>query len=207
MAHDRVAHLVIRHHFLFIVLKDAALLLQTGHNTLDRFTEVLLFNAGALGTCRQQGSFIHQVGKISTSEATGGLSHAVEVNSLSQLHLLGIDLEDGLAAGEVRTVHQHLPVEAAWTKQGCIKHFGLVGGRQNDHRLVLGGEAIHLGEQLVEGLLPFVVTADNAHRARTALADGIEFVDEDDARRFFLGLFEQVAHACGTSTNEEFHKL
>ena len=42
MAHDRVANLVIRHHLLFIVLKDAALLLKTGHNTLDRFTEVLL---------------------------------------------------------------------------------------------------------------------------------------------------------------------
>ena len=102
---------------------------------------------------------------VSASETTGGLGDAVEVNTRSQLHLLGVDLEDGLAAGEVRTIHQHLPVETAWTQQGCIEHLGLVGGRQNDHRLVLGGEAIHLGEQLVEGLLPFVVAADNAHGA------------------------------------------
>ena len=207
MAHDRVAHLVIRHHLLFIVLKDAALLLQTGHNPLDRFTEVLLLNAGALGTRCEQGSFIHQVGEISAGKTTGGLGDAVEVNTCSELHLFGVDLEDGLAAGEVRTVHQHLPVETAGTQQSCIEHLGLVGGRQNDHRLVLGGEAIHLGEQLVEGLLPFVVAADNAHGARTALADGVQFVNEDDAGRFFLCFFKQVAHASGTGTNEEFHEL
>ena len=83
----------------------------------------------------------------------------------------------------------------------------MVGGGKHDHRLVLGGKAVHLGEQLVEGLLAFVVAADDAHRTRTALADRIEFVDEDDAGCFFLGLFKQVPDAGGTGANEEFNEL
>ena len=83
----------------------------------------------------------------------------------------------------------------------------MVGGGQDDDGLVLGGEAIHLGEQLVEGLLALVVASDDAHRARTALADGIEFVNKDDAGRFLLGLFKEIAHAGCAGADEEFDEL
>ena len=52
-----------------------------------------------------------------------------------------------------------------------------------------------------------VVAADHAHRARTALADGIEFVDEDDAGRLGLGLREQVAYAGCPDAHEHLHEL
>ena len=35
----------------------------------------------------------------------------------------------------------------------------------------------------------------------------IDFINEDDAWGIFLGLFEHVAHACGTDTHEHFHKV
>ena len=207
MTNDGVAHLVIRHHLLLIGLQHAALLLQAGHNALDGFVEISLLNGGAIHAGGQQRRFIHQVGQISAGKAAGGSSDLVEVNALRELHLLGIDLENGFAAGEVGAIHQHLTVETAGAQQRCIEGFGLVGGRQHDHRLVFGAEAIHLGEQLVERLLALVVAADHAHRAGTALADGIEFVDEDDAGRFFLGFFKQVADASGASTHEELNEF
>ncbi len=47
-------------------------------------------------------------------------------------------------------------------------------------------EAVHLGEDLVERLLALVVAARDARAALAA--DGVDLVDEDDARRRLLGL-------------------
>ena len=207
VAHDRVAHLVERHHLLLIGLENTALFLEAGHHALNRFIEIGLLNGGALGAGGQQSALVHEVGQVGTGEATGGLGDLVEIDAGRKLHLAGVDVEDRFAAGEVGAINQHLAVEAAGAEQGGIEHFGLVGGRQHDHRLVLGGEAIHFGEQLVEGLLPFIVAANHAHRAGTALADGIEFVNENDTGGFLLGFFEQIAHAGGASTHEQLNEF
>jgi hypothetical protein len=47
-------------------------------------------------------------------------------------------------------------------------------------------EAVHLGEDLVERLLALVVAAGDARAALPA--DGVDLVDEDDARRRLLRL-------------------
>ena len=49
-------------------------------------------------------------------------------------------------------------------------------------------EAIHLGEQLVEGLLPLVIAADFA--AIALLADRIDLIDKDNTRRLLARLLE-----------------
>ena len=54
-----------------------------------------------------------------------------------------------------------MSVEPAGPKQGRIEHIRSVGCRQDDHRLMTA-EAIQLGEDLVEGLLPFVVATAEA---------------------------------------------
>src|SRR5215472_9337281 len=38
-------------------------------------------------------------------------------------------------------------------------------------------------------------------------ANGVDFVDEDDARRVFLSLFEQVAYAAGPHAHKHLHKI
>ena len=207
MAHDRVAHLVEGHHLLLIGLEHPALLLQTCHHAFNGFIQIALLHGGAFGAGGQQGGLVHQIGQIGTGEAAGGLGDLVEINAIGELHLLGIDAQDRAPAGEVGAVDQHLAIETAGPQQGRIQHFGLVGGREHDHRLVLGGEAIHFGEQLIEGLLAFVVAAHHSHRAGAALADGIEFVDENDAGGFLFGLFKQIAHPGGTRTHKQFHKF
>jgi hypothetical protein len=63
-----------------------------------------------------------------------------------------------LAAAQVGEIDHHLPVEAARAQERRVEHVGAVGGRDEDHAVV-GFEAVHLDEQLVERLLPLVVTA------------------------------------------------
>ena len=58
---------------------------------------------------------------------------------------------------------------------------------------------------MVERLFAFVVASTDAGTALAA--DGINFVDEDQARAVFLGLLEQIADAAGTHANEHLNEL
>jgi hypothetical protein len=69
------------------------------------------------------------------------------------------------------------------------------------------GEAVHLGEDLVERLLALVVAAHAAARAAAGAADGVELVDEDDRRGGLLGLVEQVAHAGRADADDHLDEL
>src|SRR3546814_14460423 len=79
---------------------------------------------------------------------------------------------------------------SARTEEGGVEHVGAVGRRDDDDAFV-GFEAVHLDEQLVERLLALVVAV--AEPGAAMAADRVDFVDEDDARRVALGLFEHVA--------------
>ncbi len=69
----------------------------------------------------------------------------------------------------------------------------------------VGVEAVHLDEDLVEGLLALVVATAEAGAALAA--DRVDLVDEDDARRVALGLVEQVADAAGADAHEHLDEL
>ena len=115
-----------------------------------------------------------------------------------------MDLEDLLAADDVRIGHHDLTVEAAGPQQRRIEHVGTVGRGDQDHALI-GLEAVHLDQQLVQRLLAFVIAAAEA---RTAMAaDGVDFIDEDDARRILLGLFEHVADAACADADEHLDEV
>ena len=90
------------------------------------------------------------------------------------------------------------------TQQRRIEHVGTVGGGDDDDALV-GLEAVHLDQQLVEGLLALVVAAAEAGAAMAA--DRVDLVDEDDAGRVLLGLLEHVAHAAGADADEHLDEV
>ena len=46
-----------------------------------------------------------------------------------------------------------------------------------------------------------------AHPGAAVAADGVDLVDEDDARRVLLGLLEQVAHAARADAHEHLHEV
>ena len=154
---------------------------------------------------RQQRGLVDQAGQVGAGEAGGLGGQGVEVDLAGASGLpLAWTAEDGLAALAVGTVDDDLPVEAARAQQRRVEDVGPVGGRHDDDALV-GLEAVHLDQQLVEGLLALVVTAAQAGAAMTA--DGVDLVDEDDAGLVLLGLVEQVAHAAGADAHEHLDEV
>ncbi len=121
-----------------------------------------------------------------------------------QRHLADVNLEDLLAADDIRIRHHHLAVEPAGAQQRRIEHVGPVGGRDQDHAFI-GLEAVHLDQQLVQRLLALVIAAAEAGAAMAA--DRVDFVDEDDAGRVLLGLFEHVADAACADADEHLDEV
>ena len=115
-----------------------------------------------------------------------------------------MDGEDLLAAVDVGARDDHLAVEAAGPQQRRVEHVGTVG-RGDDDDAFIGLEAVHLDQQLVQGLLALVIAVAEAGAAMAA--DGVDFVDEDDARRRFLGLVEHVADAAGADADEHLDEV
>ena len=108
------------------------------------------------------------------------------------------------AAVDIGPVHGDAAVEAAGAQQRRVENVGPVGGGDQDD-IGVGAEAIHLHENLVERLLALVVRA--AQPRATVAADGIDLVDEDDARAVALGLLEEIAHAAGADADKHLDEL
>src|SRR5947208_2924940 len=101
-------------------------------------------------------------------------------------------LEDFLTADEVGIRDHDLAIEPARTQERRVEHVRAVGRRNDDDAFVLL-EAVHLDEELVEGLLALVIAAAQACPAMTT--DGVDFVDEDDAGSVLLRLLKHVPNA------------
>ena len=115
-----------------------------------------------------------------------------------------MDAQDLLAPLDVRAVNGHAPVKAAGAQQRRIEDVGAVCRRdEDDGRVVL--EAVHLDQQLVQGLLALVVSAAQARAALAA--NGVDLVDKDDAGCGCLGLLEEVAHAAGAHAHEHLDEV
>ena len=115
-----------------------------------------------------------------------------------------MDPQDRLATRAVRIAHGDLAVEAARPQQRLVEHIGPVGRGDHDHA-GRGVEAVHLGQQLVERLLPLVVAA--AEPGAALPSDRVDLVDEDDRGCGLLGLAEQVAHTRRAHADEQLHEL
>ena len=181
--------------FFFSKPRDHALdgLLELGHAGL------LLAAAH-----RQQCRLVHDVGQVRAHHARGHVGELLDVQRFVVFYFLEVHLEDGLAALAVGPVDEHLAVEAARPQQRRVQDLGPVGGGHQDDAH-LGVEPVHLHQQLVEGLLALVMAAHAADAA--GLAQGIQFVDEDDAGRLGLGLGEQVPHPGGAQADEHLDEL
>ena len=196
--------LVIRHQTLAALAHDAILFLRTGHDALDCITDLVVADLGEFATGSQDGSLIQQVGQISTGVAGGPTRHFVQVNVLGQRLAAGVDIEDLETTGVIGPVHGDLSIETTGAHQRSIQDVRTVGRRDDDDAGV-ALETIHLRQELVEGLFPFIVTATEA--SATLTADSIDLVNEDDAGSVFLGLFEQVTNTTGTDAHEHLDEL
>src|SRR5579864_3520292 len=107
-------------------------------------------------------------------------------------------------AAHVRPADNYSPIKAAWPQQCGIKHIRPVRSRhENDAFVRL--EAIHLNQQLIQSLLPLVVTATEARASMTP--DGVDLVDEDNARSILFALLKQVANPAGADADKHFYEI
>src|SRR5882672_5437759 len=156
----------------------------------DEAIEVMHVDGVLVLPRRQQRRFVHQVGQVRTRKAGRPRRDNLEVHAGRQLHVPRVDTQHLLTSLDVRLVDEHLAVEAARTQERRVEHLGPVGRGHDDDRLARV-EAVHFRQQLVERLFALLVAA---HRALNAhLAERVQLVDEDDARRLGLGLSEEIA--------------
>ena len=93
-----------------------------------------------------------------------------------------------LPSVQVDLVHRtYLSVKATRSQQSSIKHIRSVGGCQhNDTGVAL--KAVHLCQQLVDGLLPLIIAS--THASTSLSAHSINLINEDNA--WCLGLCLQA---------------
>ena len=170
LAHDGVAALVIGGELLCAVAHDLALLLRAH---LDLAYGLLDLVGGDEALAVRDGherGLVEQVLEVGAREAGRAAGNGVEVHIVREGLAPGVDLEYGLAAADVGQADIHAAVEAAGAGQGVVEDVVTVRGGHYDDALVVR-EAVHLDEQLVEGLLALVVSAAEAGAALAA--DGV----------------------------------
>src|SRR4029077_12870813 len=163
------------------------LLLRAGDHAHDPFLELLLADHLVTAARGEQRSLVDHVGEVGPREAGSAGREHVEIDLLVERLALRMDVEDLLPALAVGPVDDDLPVETTRAEQSRVEDVRPVGGGDQDD-VVLELEAVHLDEELVQGLLTLVMTAAEAGAAMTA--DGVDLVHEDDAGRVLLRLLE-----------------
>ena len=201
---QRVAGLVIGGDPLLLVGEQHGLALGAHEDLVLGQLEVVHGDLLAVDAGGVEGGLVDHVGQVGAAEAGCAAGQHVEVDVVGDGHLLDVDAEDLFAAANVGQADDHAAVEAAGAQQRGIEHVGAVGGGDEDDAVV-GLEAVHLDEQLVEGLLALVVSAAEAGAAMAA--DGVDFVDEDDAGGVLLALLEEVADAACADADEHLDEV
>ncbi len=201
---ERVTAFVVGDDPLLALGDEPALAFGSCHHAVDRFLELRQTDELEVVASREQRRLVHQVGEVGAGETGRTPGDHVEVDTRRERLLLAVHGQDRLAPLEVGTIDDDLTVESARAQQRRVEDVGAVGRRQQDDALRLV-EAVHLHQQLVERLLPFVVTT--AETGATMTAHRVDLVDEDDRRRRRLRLFEQVADARRADPDEHLDEI
>ena len=203
-ADDGVAALVVGRQQLLFLGHNERLALGAHHHLVFCFLELGLGHHPLVAAGGGQRGLVDEVHQVGAGEAGCTARDGLEVDIRRQRNFTNMNLEDLLAADDVRVRHHHLAVEAAGTQQRGIQHVGTVGRRDQDHAFI-SLEAVHLDEQLVERLFALVIAA--AETGATMTAHRVDFVDEDDAGRVLLGLLEHVTDTARTDADEHFDEV
>ena len=151
-----------------------------------------------------QSGLVHHVGEVGAGEARCSASQHAKIDVLGERNLLGVNAKNFFAATDIGTPDNDAAIEAARAQKRGIENVGTVGrGHQDD--AVVGFEAVHLDEQLVQGLLALIVSA--AETGAAMATDRVDFVDEDDAGSVLLALLEEVANAACANADEHLHEV
>ncbi len=201
---QRVPGLVIGGDPLLLVGEQHGLALGAHEHLVLGQLEVVHHDLLAVDARGVERGLVDHVGQVGSAEAGCSASKDVEIGVVGDGNLLDVDAEDLFAAAHVGQADHYAAVETAGAQQRGIEHVGAVGGRDEDDAVV-GFEAVHLDEQLIQGLLALIVSAAEASTAMAA--DRVDFVDEDDAGSVLLALLEEVADAACADADKHLNKV
>jgi hypothetical protein len=203
-ADDGMARLVVGGVFFLFLRHHDRLALRSDHHAVDRLVAVVHLDDRFIAPRREQRGLVEQILQIGAGESGRAFRKRLEQDFLAQRLVARMHFQDLLPAFDVRAIDHDLAIETAGPQQGRVEHVGAVRRRDQDHAGVLI-EAVHLHEQLIERLLALVMAAAQTRAALAA--DGVDFVDEDDARRRLFRLIEEVANARGAHADEHFDEV
>ena len=199
-----MADLVIGHDPALFFAHDAVLFLLADQDLLDSFKQIFLAHILAMILDRVDGGFVDHIGKVGSHGAAGRQSNFFKIDGLIHLDRFGVDLQNGDTALEVGTVNNDAAVKTAGTQKGLIQDLGTVG-RADDQDTLGCLESVHLGKQLVQGLLTLLIAS--AVTGITAAADGVNFVDKNNAGCILISFFKKVSYTGRAHTDIEFDEI
>ncbi len=99
----------------------------------------------------------------------------------------------------------NLPVKTACTHKGLIQNICPVCSGQYDNTTV-GTKSVHLRKQLIQSVFPFVIGGKSGVLT-SGTAYGINFINKNNTRGFFLGLAEEVPDPGCSHPHKHFNKI
>ena len=203
-ADDAMPRFVVGSHFFFFVAHHHRAAFGTHHDFVFGVFHVLHGDFLSVAPRGKERRFVGEVGKVGTRETGRAARDVKRLDCVVERFFAHMHFEYLLAAFEVGQPDDDLAVETAGAQQCGVEDVRAVGGGDDDDAFV-AFKAVHFNEELVQGLLAFVVPA--AKPGATLAANRVNFVDKDDAGRVFFRFFKHVADARSTDTDEHFYKI
>ena len=133
------------------------------------------------------GSLGAERGNIGTDVTVSLRGDLLEINTLGELHVLGVDLEDLETARRVGNTDVNLTIETTETTKSGIDRVGPVGGGHDDN-VAAGLHAVHESQKLGND-----TALDFSVGLVTLGGDRVDLVNEDDRGRVLLGFLERFS--------------
>ena len=183
--------LVVGHLFELFFSELSAAALGAGDHAFNSFVQLRLGDLCGVLPGRHQGGLVEKVGDIRSGKAGGVRGDQGEVDIVCEGLVLGVNLEDRLSALQVGRIDDDLAVKPSRPQERGIQDVRTIGRGQEDNSRGRV-KAVHLDKQLVQRLLPFIMTSAKPGAAMTAYR--IQLVDEDDTGSLALGLLKEISY-------------
>ena len=130
-----VANFVVRDCPFFLIVHDAVLLFLARDHDFDGVHQVFLADGTASRLNGRNGTFVNNVGKIRSDRTAGCQRNGVQIDGVIHAHILGVYLQDGHTALQIRLVDDNPAVKTARAQQRLVQNLRAVRGRQNEETL------------------------------------------------------------------------
>ena len=201
---NRVTTLVISGDLLLLLRDDLGGTTRATNHTVSSLFQSIASDDVTAHTSGQQCSLVEHIGQVRTRHTRGALSQRLQISVLGERLTLSMNLQDLLAAFQIRVSHRDLTVETPRTQQSLVQNIRAVGGSNKDDALAVA-ETIHLHQQLVQCLLALVMAT--AHTGATLTTHGVNLINENNAGAVFLRLLKQVTHSRSTHADEHLNEV